>query len=246
MNFIRMGGKASCFEYYLVRQNRHMIEVTLKQRKSKNHKSSMIKRLLIGMVLFIQSSVISASGLFGYQENQRSNLQMFPQWLSVLERALKERVPDGNCDSRVLDQCHLKQWQQFLNGIKKLSRWEQLERVNQFANEHDYIIDIENYGVEDYWATPGEFLLNHGDCEDYAITKMLSLKMLGFNMEAIRLVVLQDTNLGVAHAVLALDSKNDTLILDNQIDEIVSHKHVLHYVPVYALNEKGWWMFLPK
>lgn len=188
---------------------------------------------------------VSHAGLFGYQENERSNLELFPQWLSVLERHLKERVPEGDCESRKLDQCHLKNWMSFLKKIRKLPKLEQVYRVNQFANEHSYILDIENYGVEDYWATPREFLANNGDCEDYAITKMLSLKMLGFKMDNIRLVVLQDTNLRTPHAVLAVKTKNDTLILDNQINEVVSHKHILHYVPVYAVNEKKWWMFLP-
>jgi predicted transglutaminase-like cysteine proteinase len=30
-------------------------------------------------------------------------------------------------------------------------------------------------------ATPKEFLLNSGDCEDYAIIKMLSMKWLGYD-----------------------------------------------------------------
>lgn len=186
------------------------------------------------------------AGLFGYQENERSNLKLFPQWLSVLERNLKEQTPEGNCESQKLDQCHLRNWLAFLKGLRGLPAIEQIRQVNQYANQHEYILDIDNYGVEDYWATPREFLYNNGDCEDYAITKMLSLKMLGFNMDAIRLVVLQDTNLRVAHAVLAIDTGKDVLIMDNQIDEVVSHRHILHYVPVYAVNEKHWWMFLPQ
>ena len=127
-----------------------------------------------------------------------------------------------------------------------MPKLEQLNAVNQFANEHEYILDIENYGMDDYWATPKEFLYNNGDCEDYAIIKMLSLKKLGFDMERIRLVVLQDTNLRTPHAVLAVESKNDILIMDNQVDEVISHKYILHYVPVYAVNEMKWWMFLPQ
>lgn len=65
-------------------------------------------------------------------------------------------------------------------------------------------------------------------------------------MQGIRLVVLQDTNLRIPHAVLAVNTANDTLIMDNQVDEVISHKHILHYVPVYAVNEKKWWMFLPQ
>lgn len=200
--------------------------------------------LTAGIMLLCNGTV--DAGLFGYQENERSNLKLFPQWLSVLERNLKEQTPEGNCESQKLDQCHLRNWLAFLKGLRGLPAIEQIRQVNQYANQHEYILDIDNYGVEDYWATPREFLYNNGDCEDYAITKMLSLKMLGFNMDAIRLVVLQDTNLRVAHAVLAIDTGKDVLIMDNQIDEVVSHRHILHYVPVYAVNEKHWWMFLPQ
>ena len=195
---------------------------------------------------FCLVSEMSMAGLFGYQENERKNLKMFPQWLSVLERNIKQGAPKGNCETNKLDQCHVKNWMSFLDGIRHLSRAKQINKVNLYANQHDYILDIENYGVKDYWATPREFLYNNGDCEDYAITKMLSLKILGFNMNKIRLVVLQDTNLRIPHAVLALITKNDILIMDNQVNEIISHKHVLHYVPIYALNEKKWWMFLPQ
>lgn len=198
-----------------------------------------------GFLLFLLPKVVLA-GLFGYQENPRENLQMFPQWLSVLERHIQQSSEKVNCDARHQDQCKFKDWLEFLESIRGLSKLEQVKRVNLYANKHKYILDIKNYNVEDYWATPKEFLNNNGDCEDYAIIKMLSLKMLGFNMKGIRLVVLQDTNLRVPHAVLALNTANDILIMDNQIDEVVSHKYILHYVPVYAVNENKWWMFLPK
>lgn len=201
---------------------------------------------IIYALILISMPFTASSGLFGYQENQRENLELFPQWLSVLERNITQYAPLGNCESNRLDQCHIKRWQSFLQRIKPLSKMEQVNAVNRFANEHDYILDIENYGVEDYWATPKEFLYNSGDCEDYAIIKMISLKKLGFDMQKIRLVVLQDTNLRIPHAVLAVDAENDTFIMDNQVEEVISHKYILHYVPVYAVNEMKWWMFLPQ
>ncbi len=196
--------------------------------------------------LFVLLPEVVLAGLFGYQSNERENLKLFPQWLSVLERNIKQKALEGNCENNRLDHCHVRDWLRFLKSIQSLSKMQQINKVNLYANEHDYLLDIENYGVKDYWATPREFLYNNGDCEDYAITKMLSLKMLGFNMQSIKLVVLQDTNLKIPHAVLALYIKDDILIMDNQVDEVISHKHILHYVPVYAVNEKKWWMFLPQ
>ncbi len=122
---------------------------------------------------------------------------------------------------------------------------QQIREVNRYANEKKYILDMEGYGKADYWATPKEFLENNGDCEDYAIIKMLSLKWLGFDARLMREVIVQDTNLRIPHAVMAIASNDDILILDNQIDEVISHTDIFHYVPVYSVNENYWWMHVP-
>ena len=210
--------------------------------------SNLLYKRIIKLYLIFSLTIVPGiawSGLFGYKETIKTNMEMFPQWLSVLERHIKTNVPEGNCQSRILDSCHVKKWHQFIKSIRLLSKSEQIIRVNEFANEQEYILDIENYGIEDYWATPKQFLYNNGDCEDYAITKMLSLKQLGFKESDMRIVILQDTNLRIPHAVLAVKYKDDTVIMDNQIKEVVSHRHIVHYVPIYSVNEKNWWMYLP-
>ena len=185
------------------------------------------------------------ASLFGYKEIQKQSLNLFPQWLSVLERHILNLKDAGSCQSTKFNQCHLKQWQSFLNAIKRLPVNQQIKQVNRYANEKEYILDIENYGVADYWATPKEFLSNSGDCEDYAIIKMLSMKWLGYDIDSMRVVVVQDTNLRIAHAVMAIERNDDILILDNQIEEVISHAAIFHYVPVYSVNENNWWMHVP-
>ena len=195
------------------------------------------------MILLSQTAF---AGLFGYREMPRTNLQIFPQWLSALERHIATNIPEGDCQTRRLDTCHVKRWHRFLKTISRLSAIEKIKRVNEFANNQQYILDIENYGIEDYWAAPRQFLYNNGDCEDYAITKMLSLKRLGFKEQEMRLVVLQDTNLRIPHAVLAVYQNGEALIMDNQIEEVVSHRNIVHYVPIYSVSESKWWMYLPE
>ncbi len=158
---------------------------------------------------------------------------------------MKEMTPEGQCDTREFNRCHMREWLVFLQNIRHLPANEQIRKVNGYANEKEYILDLENYGVEDYWATPKQFLQNNGDCEDYAIIKMMSLKQLGFDVNKMRVVVVQDTNQRIAHAVMSIDRRNDILILDNQIEEVISHRNIFHYVPVYSVNEKNWWMHLP-
>jgi predicted transglutaminase-like cysteine proteinase len=185
-------------------------------------------------------------GLFGYQQIEKHNLSLFPQWLSVLERHVLDTQKTGDCESRDFNKCHLAEWQSFLSSIRTLPDMEQIKRVNRYANSREYILDSENYGVTDYWATPKEFLINNGDCEDFAIIKMLSMKWLGYDVEKMRVVVVQDTNLRIPHAIMAIDKDNDTLILDNQIEQVISHLNVFHYVPVYSVNENSWWMHVPQ
>lgn len=185
------------------------------------------------------------SGLFGYRSLEQNGLEHLPQWLSVLERHLLEDVPEGDCRETLFTRCHLRKWFEFLESIRDLPREEQIARVNRYANQKEYVLDIVNYGQEDYWAIVREFLSNGGDCEDYAITKFFSLKWLGYPTEEFRIVILQDTNLRTPHAVLAVASGRDAVILDNQSGETRSHTGIVHYVPLFSLNEKAWWLYLP-
>ena len=187
----------------------------------------------------------SPARLFGYQEIKKQDLSLFPQWLSVLERHLLNIEDSGSCQSATFNRCHLREWQTFLSSIKNKPVSQQIKSVNRYANAKEYTLDIENYGLVDYWATPKEFLINSGDCEDYAIIKMLSMKWLGYDVGSMRVVIVQDTNLRIPHAVMAIEDDKDILILDNQIEEVISHADIFHYVPVYSVNEKNWWMHIP-
>jgi len=183
--------------------------------------------------------------LFGFQEMVQTDMSNLPQWLSALERHLTRDVAEGDCTESLFNRCHLQRWLDFLASIKNLPAREQIDKVNLYANTKPYVLDIDNYAIEDYWAVAREFLYNGGDCEDYAITKFFSLRWLGFANDDIRIVILQDTNLRVPHAVLAVGLNNDILIMDNQSQEVLSHLRIAHYVPLYSVNEKYWWLHLP-
>jgi len=198
---------------------------------------------LLATILF--SAPSHAAGLFGSVESKQEGLEIFPQWLSVLDRHIRENVPEGDCGSQQFNRCHLKQWLDYLETLKGRDVRSQLKSINQYANQKEYILDIDNYNVDDYWAIPKQFLNRGGDCEDYAITKLLSLRWLGQQQLKSRIVVLQDANLGIPHAVLAVYLDGDTLILDNQVNEILSHRNIFHYIPIYSLDEKRWWIHLP-
>jgi predicted transglutaminase-like cysteine proteinase len=209
-----------------------------------------MQRLLTILLLLVSLDVFpgeaAVAPLFGYQETTKSNLDLFPQWLSVLERHEKKLLSGLHCPAEIKSECQINDWLSFLKSIKHLPDLEKIHKVNEYANSRAYVLDKDNYNIDDYWATPNEFLQRNGDCEDYAIIKMLSLKQLGFDVNKMRVVVVQDTNLRIPHAVMSIDRDDEILILDNQIKEVISDKYIYHYVPVYSINENSWWMHLPK
>lgn len=134
-------------------------------------------------------------------------------------------------------------WLRELESVRGQPQWNQLNRVNSFINDFAYQSD-----VHDTWSTPLEFFDRRGDCEDYAIAKMVSLERLGFEPSRMRLLVVNDTLSRQTHAVLAVDMPDATYILDNQSqlvlkhDEIkVSGQHI--YTPLAALDRQKQWTY---
>ncbi len=108
-------------------------------------------------------------------------------------------------------------------------------------NRSAYITDMVNWGMQDYWETPLEFMLNQGDCEDYAIAKYMLLRAAGLPAEQMRIVILQDINLNEMHAILVVSHEGRALVLDNFQPNVVDSRRIVHYRPIYALNEAKWW-----
>jgi predicted transglutaminase-like cysteine proteinase len=185
--------------------------------------------------------------LFDTREVRSANLSVFRQWNDMRRRlAIETSAVPPPCRSAEHDICHYPEWRAFLDDQRDLPAARQLSAGQQYMNAHPYIVDRINWAVEDYWATPGQFLGKHGDCEDFAIAKYQSLRRLGFSTDSLRIVVLQDTNLRIGHAVLAVYLNGTIWILDNQISDVVSVRMIRHYRPIYSINENAWWLHLPK
>lgn len=208
-------------------------------------------------------TAVQAQGLFGSREIHSTNMKSFDKWTALWRRhnlQRTEEVPaseilpssvERNCRGRNRVKCNREDWEQFIseqeNGLPEdkpatLPTIDLLNAVNLYMNRSPYIIDPVNWGIPDYWATPDEFFLKDGDCEDYAISKFVTLKRLGVDPSLMRLVILQDENLRIAHAVLAVEIDGLFHILDNQVDGVLPHTKILHYRPVYSINEDGWWL----
>jgi predicted transglutaminase-like cysteine proteinase len=186
----------------------------------------------------------AANGLFGSLEFSSGNLSALPHWVAVMERIRADRITIDACD-RERAACptpRVRHWRQQVASLAGSAGPAQLSSVNLYINTLlPYLTDYENYGVSDYWAAPLEFLRRSGDCEDYAITKFVSLLDLGFANDDMRIVVVQDEVRNLAHAVLAVQMDGRALILDSLIGEVREDHRLPQYVPQYSVNLDTRW-----
>lgn len=185
----------------------------------------------------------SGDGLFGYTDVPRRDSSRFPKWNGALNRTFKERASlSQSCRPGRLSACQMHEWQSLLDGLRQAALHTQLDTINREMNRRTYVLDPVNWGVRDYWASPAQFFRKNGDCEDFSIAKYMSLRALGIPAARMRVVVLNDENLAIPHAVLAVRDGGDELVLDNQINRVVSHRQIRHYRPIFSINEEGWWL----
>lgn len=111
-----------------------------------------------------------------------------------------------------------------IEQARSLSAEQALQRVNEFFNNRiQYGEDQQVWAQADYWASPLETLeRGAGDCEDFALAKYFTLRLIGIPEQNLRLVY---TTLGAnqAHMVLGYwsDDAAAPLLLDNLLPEIL-------------------------
>lgn len=143
----------------------------------------------------------------------------------------------------------LKDWLQTVNSAKSLGEQAKLTQINNFINRN---IAFENdFGIwqqSDYWATPLETIgQGRGDCEDFAIIKYVSLRMVGIPAKKLRLIYvkakLQGANgpMQQAHMVLAYYAtpNAEPLVLDNLDTTIRPASRRPDLQPVFSFNSEG-------
>jgi predicted transglutaminase-like cysteine proteinase len=182
--------------------------------------------------------------LFGSQEFQGPDLGKFPKWVSMLSRWQQQARRQETClqETRETPDCALADWHAVIASLRGQERAAQLQRVNAAFNQRRYIGDTKNWGRDDYWETPYEFLTRSGDCEDYAIAKFMALKAAGVPSSEMRIVAVRNMALGgQGHAVLVVYDGDTAYLLDNQIEDVVPAAWVTTYQPVYSINDQAWW-----
>lgn len=138
----------------------------------------------------------------------------------------------------------VQQWQALITRLRGQPVTAQLAGVNDFFNQLDFVDDLDIWHVEDYWATPVEFLgVGRGDCEEFALAKYLTLRELGMPDDQLRLHYVKYVPYDQFHMVLswAAQPQQMPVILDNidkRIEPAVSRRDL---IPIYSFNGSSLW-----
>lgn len=136
-------------------------------------------------------------------------------------------------------------WQKLISSSQGLPESEKLSVVNNFFNHMEFVDDIIHWNIDDYWATPFEFLAtNGGDCEDFSIAKYFTLIEIGVPEEKLRMTYVKALEYNQAHMVLTYFAtpRAVPLVLDNLKPQILPASQRKDLLPVYSFNGTGLWI----
>ncbi len=139
----------------------------------------------------------------------------------------------------------IERWQRMMEFASDFKEDEKLKMVNDFFNSVKFVEDSKNWGVDDYWATPIEFLAkNGGDCEDFSIAKYFTLIAIGVPEARLRMTYVTAVGVNRSHMVLTYFSSPRAmpLVLDNLNPRILPASEREDLVPVYSFNGSGLWL----
>ena len=118
---------------------------------------------------------------------------------------------------------------------------EKLKLVNDYMNALPWIADPDIWKMPDYWATPFETLTTFGgDCEDIAIAKYLTLRLMGIPDDKLGFAYVQTSN-KERHMILVYKESKDipVVVLDNQHPDVVSATKRRDLLAIYAFQNDG-------
>ena len=139
----------------------------------------------------------------------------------------------------------LREWQNLILSNTNMSDIDKLNKVNLFFNQLEFVNDIDNWGEDDYWTTPTEFIVcQAGDCEDFSIAKYFTLCAMGVPEGQLSLTYVKAVKYNAHHMVLTYDSTPgaEPLILDNIVNTVNPASERLDLIPIYRFNKTGLWL----
>ncbi len=140
----------------------------------------------------------------------------------------------------------LQSWHQLIIDTQNATDAIKLLSVNAYFNKFQYVDDIDLWGMEDYWATPIEMIeKGAGDCEDFAIAKYFTLRLMGVEEEKLRITyVIALNRKNMPHMVLEYYRSpfSPALVLDSLEKTIVPNTQRTDLLPAYSFNADNLWL----
>ena len=143
-------------------------------------------------------------------------------------------------------------WRDLLTHAVSQPDAAKLRSVNDFFNRRTrFGEDSAIWGKQEYWATPLEVLGRaQGDCEDFAIAKYVTLKLLGVPPEKLRLTYVKariggpQSTIVQAHMVLSYypAPEDEPLVLDNLISDVRPASRRTDLTTIFGFNAEGLWV----
>lgn len=195
---------------------------------------------LIGLLLalFLLSAPLAhaaSDDILNAKGKRIAPIETLPQWQRVIE--------DYAFTSAFNPSRKVAAWKRFLDSVQDEPPVRQILKVNLWFNGFPYKQDNWVYGKEDYWASPSEFLENGGDCEDFVIIKYITLRLLGFSADDMKIAMVYDVFSGTDHSLLIVDHGGEKYVLDNRENMTVASHYTKRYKPHYVFNETGLWTY---
>lgn len=130
-------------------------------------------------------------------------------------------------------------WATLINSSQGATEREKVDLVNEFFNAQVvYTPEPSRSGSADYWQSPLESLtLGTGDCEDYAMAKFLSLRMLGLPADRLEVAFVRHATAGMHAVALLRDDAGTPWVLDNMQFDALRSAGRPELSPLLSVNE---------
>lgn len=127
-------------------------------------------------------------------------------------------------------------WLNIVDKLKPFGAKGQVAGVNRYVNQMTSIHEIAEFGKSRAWAAPVMHFRCRDGSEEYAFAKYLSLRVLVFHAERLRLVWLKRIG-GADHAVPTVQLSGWEFVLDNSHEAILPADAVVSdFQPYCSLN----------
>ena len=130
----------------------------------------------------------------------------------------------------------IKSWQKLVETLTPFGAKGQIAGINSFINSLADVAAIASYGKANNWAAPTRYIRCEDRSEKYAVAKYLSLRLLGFHAERLRIVWLRAKDGKPQHAVLMVQLADQSFVLDSRTDKITTDDMLKKERPICSLN----------